>query len=604
MKSCPKCNRTFSDDRQKFCTFDGGLLIAPQPLDRNIAIRTIKAAVEDSSAAADSLDEFSRLSLGNNNNVPIESTAPSINFPDVHSSREELTSTAIINPHRKSQRFTVSPIARRHLRAEDIEIQRHTLKLTYYRDLELSLVDSLYEFKESWTLGTKANEAFRSGMSDMIKWSYPNGKMAPQHLLAGVLRVTDNLSTLINRRHDLTVETVYEMPPEVRLLRNERGRQLGFDNALITILDQAIVEARNLNSLYVGIDHILLAFLRLCSAFFEEHGLSVGDYTRIVNQRRESEIQAFVSAATQQLFDPYQLTNRVLRGFRSNYKIIRFVNIGGMGAIYAGLQFPTDIERPPETDKLGLLAPRLRPVCIKFLKPDVIASYPLYKDKFSHEIKLLRDLVHPNIIRILDSGETPEGLLFFVMDWIPGVSLEDRINTGPLSLNDCIEVMEQTCSALDFAHGQKTLHLDLKPSNIMVTNTGISTISIKVIDFGLAKVATEVGMTTSLTQQGFTWQFSAPEIVRNEASPRSDVFSLGATLYVMLTGKVPFNPSYLFAALQSDEAIRLLSPISELRSNVPKQIDQVIAKALQRNSHDRHQSVMEFLDDFKQAVRV
>src|SRR6185369_6680673 len=211
-----------------------------------------------------------------------------------HSSREELTSTAIINPHRKSQRFTVSPIARRHLRAEDIEIQSHTLKLTYYRDLELSLVDSLYEFKESWTLGTKANEAFRSGMSDMIKWSYPNGKMAPQHLLAGVLRVTDNLSTLINRRHDLTVETVYEMPPEVRLLRNERGRQLGFDNALITILDQAIVEARNLNSLYVGIDHILLAFLRLCSAFFEEHGLSVGDYTRIVNQRRESEIQAFV----------------------------------------------------------------------------------------------------------------------------------------------------------------------------------------------------------------------------------------------------------------------------------------------------------------------
>jgi serine/threonine protein kinase len=243
------------------------------------------------------------------------------------------------------------------------------------------------------------------------------------------------------------------------------------------------------------------------------------------------------------------------------YDIECILGRGGMGVVYKGRQRDLD-----------------RVVAIKLL-PAEMAVDEQFVERFRREARTLAKLHHPGIVNVYEFGQTSEGHLFFVMEYVDGTDLRRLIKTSKLDSNQALAIVAHICEALRAAHQQGVIHRDLKPENVLVTKQG----QIKLADFGLSRPTGEDN-TRRFTMTNMvmgTPDYMAPEQRSGQADHRADIFALGVMLYEMLTGQVPrgaFDP-----------------PSHKLQVDV--RIDEVVVKALQEEPERRYQDVGEMKTD-------
>jgi len=261
----------------------------------------------------------------------------------------------------------------------------------------------------------------------------------------------------------------------------------------------------------------------------------------------------------------------------SHYKIIEKLGEGGMGVVYKA-----------EDTKLE------RTVALKFLSLASIGDEE--KKRFKREAKAAASLNHPNIATIHAIDEA-EDQTFIAMEFIEGKSLQDIVGAQhavPLPLDDAIDYASQTAAGLQAAHEKGITHRDIKSANIMLTDKG----QIKIMDFGLAKLANRSKLTQLGTTLG-TAAYMSPEQSRGENTDhRSDIWSLAVVLYEMISGQMPFKGDYeqaVIYSIQNEEP----EPLTALRTGVPMALDGIIAKALAKDPATRYQHVDELPADLK-----
>src|SRR5438445_5258441 len=259
------------------------------------------------------------------------------------------------------------------------------------------------------------------------------------------------------------------------------------------------------------------------------------------------------------------------------YEIVAPLGAGGMGEVYRARD--TRLERI---------------VAIKIL-PAQFSTDPVRKQRFEREAKTISGLNHPNICTLHDIGHQ-DGMDYLVMECVEGETLARRLEKGPLQLDQVLKYGAQIADALDKAHSSGVVHRDLKPGNIMLTSTGA-----KLLDFGLAKPAaplTSVATLTAavtqsspMTEQGTivgTFQYMSPEQVQaKELDGRSDIFSLGAVLYEMLTGQRAFQGK---SQLSVASAILEKEPAPIVKPLTPATLDHAIRRCLAKDPEERWQT--------------
>ena len=233
-----------------------------------------------------------------------------------------------------------------------------------------------------------------------------------------------------------------------------------------------------------------------------------------------------------------------------------------------------------------------RPVAIKVLRPELAAA--LGAERFLREIAIAARLTHPHILPLHDSGEA-NGLLYYVMPYVSGESLRDRLTRErQLPLDEAVSIARQVAAALGYAHSQEVIHRDIKPENILLAGD-----EVVVADFGIARAITAAGG-DQLTSTGIavgTPAYMSPEQGAGEAhlDGRSDLFSLGCVLYEMLAGAAPFTGPTA-QAIQARRMTDPMPPLRSVRETVPVHVEQAIEKALAKVPADRFANASQFGD--------
>jgi len=275
----------------------------------------------------------------------------------------------------------------------------------------------------------------------------------------------------------------------------------------------------------------------------------------------------------------------------SHYRIIKELGAGGMGEVYLA-----------EDTRLG------RQVAIKVLP----ASYqydPERRTKFLAEARATSALRSPHIAAIYDIGEH-EGSMYIVMEYVEGELLSEKLRRGPLLIRDAIDFASQIADALSEAHSLDIVHCDVKSSNLMVNERGM----VKLLDFGIAAAANsngadvddhtkKVGQPTALGLADGTVSYMSPEqAIGRDLDRRSDIFSLGAVLYEMLTARLPFDgetPNETIDNILHAEPI----PLTRLNYGVTPDLDRVVRKCLEKDRERRYQSVRDLIIDLRNLQR-
>ncbi len=247
------------------------------------------------------------------------------------------------------------------------------------------------------------------------------------------------------------------------------------------------------------------------------------------------------------------------------YEVVEMLGAGGMGAVYKARQ------------------PKLaRFVAIKVLPPLPEDDVFNFAERFQREAQAMAQLSHPNIVHVYDFGETSDGKLYFVMEYIEGTDLHQLIRGGQLTPDHALGWIPQICSALQYAHAAGIVHRDIKPANIMITNGG----EVKVADFGLAKLTGGDAPATNLTLTNVsmgTPEYVAPEVLEmgKTVDHRADIFALGVLLYEMLTGVTPKGH---------------FKPPSEKTPGLDPRFDDVVLRAMAAEPEERFQQAGEITD--------
>ena len=272
------------------------------------------------------------------------------------------------------------------------------------------------------------------------------------------------------------------------------------------------------------------------------------------------------------------------RGFKKDtfiagkYKIIEKLGEGGMGVVYKAKD--TRLKRT---------------IALKFLPSDLTHDKEARK-RFIQEAQAAAALEHPSICTVYEVDEA-EGQTFIAMSYIKGQSLKDKLSVGPIDIDEAVGIAAQVAEGLREAHEKGIVHRDIKPANIMLTDKGQA----KITDFGLAKLSWGVDLTKTSTIMG-TVAYMSPEQARGEeVDHRTDIWSLGAMLYEMLSGERPFQKSQeqaLIYAILNDKP----TPLSLLRSDIPAHIEQVIEKALAKKVSERYQNIQDLIQNLKPSI--
>jgi serine/threonine-protein kinase len=232
-----------------------------------------------------------------------------------------------------------------------------------------------------------------------------------------------------------------------------------------------------------------------------------------------------------------------------------------------------------------------RTVAIKVLKPELSAS--LGADRFLREIRVAANLQHPNILGLYDSGEA-DGVLYYVMPFIEGESLRDRLlREQQLPLPDALQLAREAAEALHYAHSRGIVHRDIKPENILLLGGHAL-----VADFGIARAVSQAG--EKLTQTGMaigTPHYMSPEqsLGSEHVDARSDVYSLGCVLYELLIGQPPFTgPNAM--AIMARHSMEVVPSLQVVRPSVPDGVEDAILRALEKTPADRFQTMKDFAD--------
>ena len=260
----------------------------------------------------------------------------------------------------------------------------------------------------------------------------------------------------------------------------------------------------------------------------------------------------------------------------SHYRIVGKLGEGGMGVVYRA-----------EDLRLG------RPVALKVLAPR-LAGDAVARHRFEAEARAASALDHPNICSLYDVGETHDGRLFLALAFCEGETLRAALDRGPVEPPKAIEIALQIADGLAVAHAKGIVHRDVKPANVMVRPDGL----VKILDFGVAKVERDAGVTGPTDSIGSP-AYMAPEQIQNaRIGPAVDVWALGVVLYEMIAGCRPFEGDgihgILYGILNSSPR-----PLERLRPGVHPRIVRVISRALAKDPGARYASAGAFADDLR-----
>ena len=288
------------------------------------------------------------------------------------------------------------------------------------------------------------------------------------------------------------------------------------------------------------------------------------------------------STALEARTDPF--LGRILAG---KYRIVELIGEGGIGRVYRARHVHMRLD-----------------VAVKILADDASAD-PHVKERFIREARAADMVRHENIIEILDLGETPEGMPYMIMELLEGVGLEILVGKSTFPMHRAVNVMRQVCSVLGPTHAMGIVHRDIKPENIfLIEKDGVGDF-VKVLDFGVAHLAHEPGITREGIVLG-TPQYIAPELATGEKpSPRSDLYALGCIGFEMISGRPPFVGKSVFELMsrQIQEEAPLLSTVVD---DVPLEIDNIVERLLRKESSERYPdayAVIRDLDTFMPPKR-
>ena len=279
------------------------------------------------------------------------------------------------------------------------------------------------------------------------------------------------------------------------------------------------------------------------------------------------------------------LSNKVIAG---RYELTKLIGSGGMADVYVA-----------QDTVLG------RKVAIKVLNEE-LAVNKKFSQRFKQEAKASSAMNHPNIVSVLDAGETSETdadgvkhtYAYLVMEYVDGLELSKLVARGPLKVPEAIRVTKELLSAVEFAHNKGIVHRDIKPDNIMLTRQG----KVKVLDFGIARAVAEtfddIATTTSIL--GTAAYFSPEQAQGQKVDIRTDLYAIGIVLFEMLTGKVPFTGDTAVAVAHQHIHAHPPAP-SSLNPKVSLALDQVVFTALAKDKADRFQSTAEFGKELRAA---
>ncbi len=339
-------------------------------------------------------------------------------------------------------------------------------------------------------------------------------------------------------------------------------------------------------------------------------GTPVGNHSEEALRSRPQSAELLATATSAEANDPmvgHQL---------GAYKLVRRIGQGGMAAVFLASR------ADDEYRKL---------VAVKLVQPGLDSHNLL--NRFRNERQTLAGLDHPNIVKLLDGGSTPDGLPFLVMDYVEGSPIDEFCDQRRLSIDDRLDLFAKVCDAVQYAHQKLVVHRDLKPSNIMVVADGTP----RLLDFGIAKVLNPEPSSQSLlvTQTGtrcMTPAYASPEQMRGKSvTPATDIYSLGVVLYELLTGHRPYRltqhtpaeveraiceqepetPSTAISRVETDTSsdgkpvTKTPELVSETREGQPDKLrrrlrgdlDNIVLKALQKDPQRRYDSVEEFSKD-------
>src|ERR1035441_8570529 len=262
-----------------------------------------------------------------------------------------------------------------------------------------------------------------------------------------------------------------------------------------------------------------------------------------------------------------QIMNLEIGTTVGDYQVVGILGAGGMGQGYKVRNVISD-----------------RVEAMKVLLPD-LANQPDLADRFLREIKVQASLEHPNIAA-LHTAVRVDNQLLMLMEYVEGVTLDHKLKDGPLPAAEAVNYVMQVLAALDYAHARGVVHRDIKPGNMMLTPGGV----VKLMDFGIARSATDHKLTQTGTTVGSLYYMS-PEQIQGVTAPdaRSDLYSVGVSLYELVTGKKPFDGDSQFAIMSAHLAGTPVPPVT-VDPRLPKLLNDVILMSVAKDAGARFQT--------------